>query len=172
MSKKLFRAIAFSIILGGAIWLYLTGTLENAILLLNNYGYAGAFLSGLFLTSGFTTPFAIAVFLSFRATLNLFAVAFLGAFGATLMDYFLFSSTKKIVRQTRVTASAHVFKFKKFPSFVTAIIGGVVLASPLPDEIAVSLVGVAQLDAKTFVVLAFFFKFLGILAIVLVGQVI
>ena len=57
-----------------------------------------------------------------------------------------------------------LFKFKFF-RWLTWLIGGLIIASPLPDELGISLLGFSKAKTSLFIVLSFVFNFLGILFI-------
>lgn len=132
----------------------------------------GTFIAGLFFTSIFTTAPAIATLGELAQSYSLFQVAFLGAIGAVMGDLLIFRFVKD-------RFSVHLLelfrgggqRFKKllrlklFRLF-TFVLGGFIIASPLPDELGVSLMGFSKMKMSLFIPLAFLFNFLGI---VLVG---
>ena len=45
------------------------------------------------------------------------------------------------------------------------VLGTLVIASPLPDELGVAMLGLAKTDKKSFLIISYLGNFLGILAI-------
>ena len=62
-----------------------------------------------------------------------------------------------------------LFKNRWF-RWVPFFLGGLIIASPLPDELGVSLMGISHADTKTFMVFSFCFNFIGIVLIGLVAR--
>jgi len=50
------------------------------------------------------------------------------------------------------------------------VIAGLIIASPLPDEIGVALFGASKFEPKKFVFISYFLNFLGILIITSLGS--
>jgi hypothetical protein len=48
---------------------------------------------------------------------------------------------------------------------IIPVIAGLIIASPLPDELAVAIFGAVKYDVKKFLLFSYCFSFLGILAI-------
>jgi hypothetical protein len=75
------------------------------------------------------------------------------------IDYLL--GHKKIMRWRKLFGAKSV-------RWLTPFLGALVLASPLPDEIGLAMLGFAKLKTRTFLVLSYVFNVIGIL---LVGYV-
>jgi hypothetical protein len=56
--------------------------------------------------------------------------------------------------------------------WLAPVVGALVIASPLPDELGITLLGIARLRNWQFVVLSFIFNFAGIFAIVSLHELI
>jgi len=148
--------------------LYMNGVLENLIYGLHELEYPGAFVAGMFYTYGMTTPFAITVFAVMAGNMNPFILATLGASGALLSDFIIFSAFKeeadRIIRISswKIEISELTDRIGKT---ATMIIGGVVLISPLPDEVGAAILGIGKETIPQFLAITFIAKFLGILLI-------
>ncbi len=53
----------------------------------------------------------------------------------------------------------------KFFRWLTFLAGGLIIASPLPDELGISLLGFSKMKTSWFIPLSFAFNFIGILLI-------
>ena len=117
---------------------------------------------------------ATIVLFELSKTISPYVLAPIAGLGAVITDLFLYSIIKKSVRDTEAIAKKYNLKLPKLDSrlakILVPIIGGLIVASPLPDEIAVALFGVAKYDWKQFAVLSYVFNTLGILAVGLAAQ--
>lgn len=136
-----------------------------------------SFFAGLFFTSIFTTAPAIAVLGELALRENLLMVSFLGALGAVAGDYVLYLFVRDHVAQDaafllsgpRFRRMWRVLKRSHFRR-VLPILGGLIIASPLPDELGLALLGVSNIKTRSFFVISFSMNFLGIIAIGLVAR--
>jgi len=155
---------------------YLTGTLQKFFNSLGNYGYLGSFVSGFLYSYGVTTPFAIAAFFVLAKNLNIWLLTILGSFGGLIGEYFIYDFAKK-----EAGKSVKIYKNKKIkiPEIksrllrrLSPLIAGVVIATPLPDELLAFLFGIEKYRLRDFLILTFVFKLLGTFLIVGLGTII
>jgi hypothetical protein len=148
-----------------------TGTLGDFLKFFNSMAYLGVFVAGFFFTSAFTTAFAIVTLGAFAHEIPLIPLALIGACGAVLGDYILFRFMKdRIADDISYFISAK--KRKKIATFFTSgvfrffvpSIAAIIIASPLPDELGVSLLGISKTNSIFFVI-SFLFNAIGILLI-------
>ena len=166
--------IALSILI--AYILVRTGTLAD---ILNSVsGIFATFIAGAFFTSIFTTPPAMATLGQIALSQGTFITALVGALGSVVGDLIIFRFMRdhfgehvtELLEHERPLRRAHVlFKRRSF-RWLTFLAGGLILASPLPDELGVALLGFSKLRSKYFIVLSYVFNFLGIFAIGLVAH--
>jgi len=165
--KKDILLILISILVSVAITK--SGILSDVLLLSVEIEFIGAFVAGILFTSLFTTPLAVAVFLSLVPEMNFFAVVGIGALGALLGDLFLFG----LIRHTfaadmeyllnrrsyrRYTALLHRRMFR----WLLPFIGALIIASPLPDELGIGLMGVSSMKVSTLMGISFTMNAFGI----------
>lgn len=152
------------------------GFFHGVTVFLNQGGYVATFLGGLLFSFGFTTPFAIGFFLEVAHDVNPFIAAPLGGVGALLADLLIF----QIVRNAFFEDELHRFRttriFRYFyhllhhrgltetiRTYILWSFAGLIIASPLPDEIGVSLLsGVTDIEERKFAVLCYALNTLGI----------
>lgn len=140
--------------------------------------YFGSFFAGILFTSIFTTAPAIAALVELSQEGSVFMTALLGAIGSVVGDYILFRFVRDRLtdhvnliwqEKTHGKRLKTLTKFKLF-RWMTIFIGCVVIASPFPDEIGISLIGLSHIKTKYFIPLSFVFNFIGILLIGLISR--
>ncbi len=178
------RLVSLALCFGLAYVLFAAGLFDALHAHINGFGYVSVFLAGLLFSYGFTTPFAIALFLEFGSGVNIFIAAPLAGFGALLADmvivsvlrYSHFHDEVLRLRMTRIAmrirALLHHEKISEaMRRYLLWSIAGLVIASPLPDEFGVAIVnGISDIDPRKFAVLCFALNTLGIALILLAGR--
>jgi hypothetical protein len=164
-----------------AYWSFRMDSVQSFFHSLGELGYISAFFGGMLFAFGFGAPFGVALLLTIADDLNLLVAGIVGGLGALLSDYLLF-------RFIRVTFADEIERLKGSKPFgfingyvkrtlppravhyVLAGIAGLVIASPLPDEIGVTiLAGLAKVSEKAFAVISFSLNTIGILVILGAG---
>lgn len=148
----------------------LTSTKELEIL--------GSFVAGIFFTSVFTTVPAIVTLGEIARENSIVLTAFWGSMGAVIGDLIIFRFVQDRFSEHLTELLRHqgtgkrlkmLFKLKYF-RWLTLLIGGLIIASPLPDELGISLLGFSKMRMSWFIVLSFTFNFIGILLISVVAK--
>ena len=138
----------------------------------------GSFVAGLFFTSIFTTSFAIVALGEIAQTNSIALVALLGACGATIGDLFLFKFVKNditedvrdLIKFTHYRARLlHIYHRKIF-RYLTPLVGALIIASPLPDELGIMMLGFSRVRTSWFIPTSFFLNFIGIAIIGIVAR--
>ena len=138
----------------------------------------GSFVAGIFFTSIFTTAPAIVALGELARAHSVLPVALAGAAGAVLGDLLIFRFIRDRLSGRLTELLAHPTRKGKLRMFLTGryfrwltfFIGGLVIASPLPDEMGISLLGFSTLGTSAFLCLSFVFNFVGIVLIGLAAQ--
>ena len=157
-------------------------------------GYLSVFIAGMLFTSSLTVAPASAMIYSLGSTFNPFVLAFIGAFGSLLSDYLIFKFVKhklmdeikllheEIKRFLKPVAKPFIPKDLRLRLYlwrkvvesryrwIIPVIAGFIIASPLPDEIGVALLGAAKYETERFVIISYFLNFAGIFFIAAVGS--
>lgn len=131
-----------------------------------------SFVAGIFFTSLVTTPPALAMLGVLVLQGDPAVVAFFGGLGAVIGDYIIFLFVRDrlsddIAYMLKHTGTPRFFKIFHRRSFkrLLPFLGGLIIASPLPDELGLALLGVAKLPTSRFIVISFAFNTIGILCI-------
>lgn len=173
LTKDLF-IISFSIIV--AVILIKS---DAVIILINStqeYQILASFIAGIFYTSIFTVAPASAAIIEMAQKINPLLIALVGGFGALLGDYIIFRYIKDnlsgyIATIARKIRRESILESKIF-SFSFALIGAVIVAAPLPDEIGLALMGITKMRTLYFVPISYLLNSIGIFVLALVGKVI
>lgn len=138
----------------------------------------GSFIAGLFFTSIFTTAPAIVTLGEIAEVNPVLSTAFFGALGALTGDLIIFRFVKDRISGHVTELLTHIgvgkrvralFKLKFF-RWLTFLIGGLIIASPLPDELGITLLGLSKMRMLSFILLSFVFNFYGILIIGIIAR--
>lgn len=145
--------------------------------LLLSWGYIGIFLVGILFSYSFTAAPSTSFFLILSKEQNIFLAGIIGGLGALLGDWVIF----KFVRYSFADEIEKLQKERLFNSinhripklikrYIVPIIAAIIIASPLPDEIGVSLMAAAtRMSIKSFSVLSFILNSFGIFFILAIG---
>ena len=162
--------VAFLLNEGGAFEIIIKGSESTRLL--------GSFVAGLFFTSFLTTAPSILVLGKIATeSSSIIPVALVGGAGALIGDLLIFSFVKdtivmnarKIVCNSKTKRIAGICTGRIF-RFVTPVIGALIIASPFPDEIGLSLLGFSRMKLSFFIPISYIMNTLGIVAIALVAQ--
>ena len=162
--------ILLSIVL--AILLVQTGAVHQFVLFFGGWRLASSFIAGFFFSSMFTVAPSIAVLSDLALTYPIWEVALVGASGTAIADLFIYRFIKDSLSQDilylfNLSSSRrlkHIFRTKVF-HWVPPLIGALIIASPLPDELAMLFFGMSDFKKRWFILISFVFNFLGILAV-------
>lgn len=151
---------------------------------LNGHGYVSAFLGGLLFSFGFTSPFGIAIFVEVAEHVNPWIAAPIAGFGAFLMDLCIFELMRfetfhdelRRLRNSLILRKLHALLHheglsERIRLYLLWSFAGLIIASPLPDEIGVTLVsGITNIESRKFSILCFSCNTLGVLFILLLAR--
>lgn len=160
-----------------AIILVKTQVLANFLASAQEYKLFGSFFAGIFFTSIFTTAPSIVALSEIAQMQPVFHVAFLGALGALIGDLIIFRFIKDrlsdhLMEMMKNQIAGTKLKFRHhltFFRYLTFFAGAIIIASPLPDEIGIGLLGLSKMSMKWFIPVAFVGNFVGIALIGLVA---
>jgi len=169
--------IALSVVLGFV--LLKTGATKHVLTASQDYEYMGMFIVGMFFTSVFTTVPATIVIGELALVTNLLPLVLIGGLGALCGDFVIFRFFKDNISEDlrylfevkKKSRWKLIFKSRIFKVFLT-LIGGIIIASPLPDELGLALMGISKTKSFTFIFISFLCNALGILFIALAARTI
>lgn len=159
--------IAVGIII--AIIFVKTGILDILINAVKDYYMLASFIAGIFFTSIFTLAPASIALVHIAETSPIGPVVLWGALGAMCGDLILFffirdrftEDLKRTIRPSTMHHILHSFHFG-FLKWLAPLIGALIIASPLPDEIGISLLGMSKVKTTLLIPISFVMNMLGI----------
>lgn len=158
--------VVFGIVL--TIVLAKSGALDRILSFLGGHVW-GSFLSGIFFTSAFTLAPASVVLVRIAESSSHVAVSLFGAFGAMCGDLALFLFIRDrfaadLTASFRPSFVKHVVSsfHLGFLKWLSPIIGALIIASPLPDELGLGLMGLSKTRVAILLPVSFVMNALGI----------
>lgn len=170
---NLFRDLAVVVLsIAIAVVLAKTGALESLLTATRQSKIIGSFAAGLFFVSIFTVAPAGVALAELARHNSIFLVALFGGLGALAGDFLIFRFVKdrisedllRLVKKNRFRRLKMIFRLK-FLRWLTPLIGAFIVASPLPDELGLMLMGFSKMNSAVFIPLSFVLNFLGILVL-------
>lgn len=167
--------IAMSIVI--ALLMIQSGLIYTMLDMSREFGHIGSFIAGMFFTSIFTTAPAIVTLGEISTRIGVVETALWAALGSVVGDMIIFRFVKdrmslhllEILPQKRgYRRFTKLMKFRFF-RYLTFFVGGLIIASPLPDELGISLLGLSRMREVHFIPLSFAFNFMGIFTIGLIA---
>ncbi len=157
-----------------AIFLVSQPTFHSFLAHLGKLGYFGAFIAGILFTSGLTISTSILILFELSLNLSPWEVGLIGGLGAVIGDLFIFHIIKddlstELEELLGLYDHKHYYRkllHSKYARFLLPLIGALVIISPLPDELGISLMGFSQMTTKKFILISYVCNTLGILLIV------
>lgn len=169
---KNLTVVFFSIVL--AIFLSRFEAFHSFLLHLGGFGYIGAFIAGILFVSTFTITTSALILLILAKTLSPIEIGLIAGLGAVAGDMLILRLVKDNLTDEIVDIYNHVDHKKhlkklfhsKYFNWMLPVIGAVLIASPLPDEIGISLIGISKMSTAKFLLLSFLLNSAGIFLVV------
>lgn len=147
---------------------------------LGNFSYIGAFFAGMLFVSTFTVALGALILLTLAEYLHAVEICLIAGCGAVLADFTMFHFVKNhLVEEIfdlyeKIDSNHHLVKLlhSHFFSWTLPVLGALIIASPLPDELGVSLLGISRMKPLRFLLLSFILNSLGILFVVSAATII
>lgn len=160
-----------------AIALAETGALESLVTSTQEVRFIGSFIAGILFVSVFTAAPATVALGEIAQSNSAVMVAIIGGLGALVGDLIIFRFVRDrvsedfsyLVKISKSERLVSVFKLKLF-RWVVPFAGALIVASPLPDEIGVAMMGLSKIKTSMFIPLSFSLNAVGILIIGLIAQ--
>lgn len=143
------------------------------LLSVGSWGYLGAFLAGILYVSSFSAATSVVILLVLAEKLSPIEIAVLAALGSVLGDLFIFRLVKDgLLEEIRPIFDRYGGKHLStllhtgYFNWTLPLLGSLLIASPLPDEIGVSLLGISKMSTWKFIAISFILNCMGVFLIV------
>lgn len=151
---------------------------KNWLLHLGSFEYIGALFAGMLFVSSFTVAISVVIFGIMAQNINPMAIGLIGGVGAVMGDYLVFKLIRSHLEQELAmlfgkegTSYVRTVLRSKYIAWTLPIIGVFIIASPLPDELGVSLLGISKMSEARFILISYLSNAVGILMIASVVKV-
>jgi hypothetical protein len=143
-------------------------------------GYLGAFVAGIFYAYSFTAGAAVAILVILGGELNIVLAGLLAGLGSLISDVLIF----KFIRHSfedeinKISASHFWDRWRDnyrwsliLKKYILPVLGSIVIASPLPDELGVAMLASDKLiSGRLFAIMSYTLNTVGIFIILLIGR--
>lgn len=133
----------------------------------------GSLIAGILYVSTSTVVLAILIILDLTKTISPIEISIVGGVGAVVGDIVFFRFFRKnLLREVTPIydrfGGQHITKLlnHKFIRWSLPIIGIIIIASPLPDEVGASLIGLTKINTYQFAILSLILNMLGIFLLI------
>lgn len=163
----------------GAYFVFQLPAVSGALTSFDNLIYLAVFFAGLLYSAGFSTPLATGFFLAINPP-NPLTFALIGALGALVADLGIFSfirlsftsEFKKLKKTSFIRHLNVVFLYivpSRLQTLFVYIFVALVIASPLPDELAVAiLAGFTKVHPYAFMTMSYIGNGIGIFLLLII----
>lgn len=153
-----------------AVALVQSGAIERWIGAADAYVWLESVIAGFFFTSLFTIAPASVALAELTQHASVGTVALFGALGAVVGDFILLAFMRN-----RLVHDIHTYKLgawgatlrrwrsHPFLHWLLPLVGAILIASPLPDEVGLMLMGLSRTNGTVVAIVSFAMNFLGIL---------
>ena len=161
-----------------AIILAQNQTFRDWLLNLGSLEYIGALIAGGLFVSSFTVAISTVVIAIMTENIHPMALALIGGVGAVMGDYLVFKLVRSHLQDElamlfgkQETSHIKALLHTKYIAWTLPIIGVFIIASPLPDELGVSLLGMSKMSDARFILISYLSNSIGILMVASVAKV-
>ncbi len=153
---------------------------HSFILGLGSFGYLSAFLAGILFVNTFTIAQGALILLILAQKLPALEIGLIAGVGAVVGNIIILRfvennlTTELESIYNKLDHKHHLVKLlhSKFFHWSLPVIGALIIASPLPDELGVTLLGISQMKTYKFIIVSFVLNSLGIFLVVSASSII
>lgn len=144
---------------------------KHFIIKIGESGIFGSFFAGILYAFAFTSSAATAIFINASHGFHPFVLALIGGLGAAIYDLTVFVFVRTQASHGFLQSlRSRITSQRKIPGWILSLVGLIILASPLPDELASGFLGFTKLSAKNFIIISFLANVAGIFIILLISR--
>lgn len=174
-----YRNLTF-VFVGVILTLILSSTegFNNFLMHVGSWGYLGAFFAGMLFVSTFTVTVGALILFDLAKVLNPFDLAIIAGMGGVVGDLLIFKFIKDNILSELTEIYNKDFNGKhitrilhtKYFHWMMPVVGAIIMASPLPDEAGITLMGISKMPTYKFVWISFALNIIGIFTVITLGS--
>lgn len=161
---------SFILLLDSVVFVSIFGFLEGL-------GYAGGFIAGLLSVSFFTAAPAVVLMVDLSTQLEPYWLALIIAAGSTVGDWLalkfydekVFAELKPLFKRLGLSSIIRIMR-NRFTSWILFLAGAFIIATPIPDEVGLSLMGISKIRKRYILFICFLLNMFGALTLILVTR--
>lgn len=171
MKKRVAHKYIGSVIVSFLLIFFVTSffPVQDSLVELGLAGPVGAFFAGMLFVSSFTVIIGTFFIVALADAMPLWQLVLIAGIGSSVVDVLFFHLVKHTVFEEmkplmRKWRRRHFMKIlhSKYVSWTVPVLGALVIISPLPDEIGVSMMGISSLDTRRFAMLSLVLNCIGV----------
>lgn len=174
LKKLILKTSIFILSLSFAWWLIKSGILHGLIETVLPLKFISEIVAGILYTSFLTSPISVAMLVVLAQENNPVVTALLAGVGSAFADILMLkffrgqlsSNLNQVSEQLGLT-KFNILLQKLHLGFMLPLVGAIIVASPLPDELGLIMLGVSKLKYREIAVITYILNTVGILLIVL-----
>ncbi|MFH1832769.1 MAG: hypothetical protein ABH816_01190 [Candidatus Levyibacteriota bacterium] len=147
---------------------------HTVLINLGTLGYLGAFFAGILFVSTFTVATGALILLILAETLSPIEIGLVAGLGAVFGDFAIFRFIKNNLDKeleviySQIDNKHHFIKIlhSKYFNWTLPVIGAIIIASPFPDELGITLMGISKMKTYKFLLVSFILNAIGIFLVV------
>ena len=155
-------------------WFFSQNTWFHDFLIgLGRYGYFSAILAGALFVSTFTMATAVLILTTLASSLSPIEIVLLGGVGAVLTDILIFRFAREGIDREiepiyKQITGGHLKKLlhTKYFGWTLPVLGTLIIMTPLPDELGVSLLSMSKISTEKFIIISWISHTLGMFLLV------
>lgn len=155
------------------IFLSENDSLNRTILSVSTTPIIGSFIAGILYVSASTAPFGVFLLLGLSKTLPTIEIAIIAGLGGAVADFVLFRFFKgdlisELTPIYNKLGGRHITRlmYHKYFRWSLPILGAIIIASPFPDELGISLMGLSKIKNYQFILLSLVLDITGVFLLV------
>jgi len=157
-----------------AFFLSRSASFHNFLMSIGSWGYIGAFIAGILFVNTFTVATGIVILVILSQQLWPIEIGIIAGLGAVVGDLLIFRFVENNLEAelasvyNKIDSKHHLIKLlhSRYFHWTLPVLGAVIIASPLPDELGVTLLGISKMNTYKFMLVSFLLNSFGIFSIV------
>jgi len=150
---------------------------HDALLSFSEFEYLSTYLAGIFYVSTFTMPTGIVMLLILSEKLHPLTISLLAGLGTVTGDLLIFHAVKNHISKELMPLyyyfggkHLNVLLRTKYFRWTLPLLFTLLLISPFPDELTVSIIGLSKMKTSKFLLISYIFNSIGIFLILAAKQ--